>query len=206
MHYCIVESQTWFILPRKPSVNLRLRPVGHSEWSTLAFRSRNAPAGQFEQRTRRFRNQSDKPVLNHSFQAIVRHDPDAEPWATRMKDLQAFCRNLVRQIRELAVAPCFEIVLTSAGVTVRIDSDPQSFESRGSQFGLNDSRLQDLVDAPERISEYRGLGRIRPRDTVRFHQAGDHAAVRVALHEQLPGRVRSGQLTEPLCPARLRRG
>ena len=48
MHYCIVESQTWFILPRKPSVNLRLRPVDLSEWSTLAFRVRNAILGQFE--------------------------------------------------------------------------------------------------------------------------------------------------------------
>ena len=44
-----------------------------------------------------------------------------------MKDLQAFGRNLVRKIRGLAIAPFSEIVSTSAGVTVRIDNDPQSF-------------------------------------------------------------------------------
>lgn len=48
MRYRIVESQTRFILPRKPSVNLRLRPVGLFGWSTLAFRVRNAIPGEFE--------------------------------------------------------------------------------------------------------------------------------------------------------------
>ena len=48
MHDCIVKWQTWFILPRKPSVNLRLRPEDLSEWRTFAFRIRNAIPGEFE--------------------------------------------------------------------------------------------------------------------------------------------------------------
>ena len=151
MCYGIVESHAGFILPREPGVNLRLRPVDVLEWSTPAFRVSNAIPGQFVHRTRLFRNQSDKPVLEHPPEAIVRHDPDAEPRAAGMHDLQAYGGNLVRQIRELVAAPGSEINPTDGGVTVRIDHDAQSFESRGPKSASRTPGFR-ISSTPPRVS------------------------------------------------------
>ena len=142
-----VQAKTRRVLPRKPSVKLRLPLVDVLEPSALAPGLTSATLGQVVQLAGIVRNQSDKQILKRPAELIVRHDPDAEPWAGGADD-QALLGNPVWQLLKLTAAPSPELIPPGGGVTVCIDHDAEGFESRGFRFGLHDPRRQDIVTGP----------------------------------------------------------
>ncbi len=141
-------------------------------------------------------NQLYEKVFQHPGEPIVRHDPDAKPRATGVRNVQALDGDPFRQLSKLVGAPGSESLPTGSSVPIGVDDNTQGFKPRCPDLNLDNPWLQDLVDAAVRLDKHGVLrGLIRPHDAMRFHEVRNHALVRLALNEQLPGMVSRRQVT-----------
>ena len=167
-------------------MNLGLGPVRVLKRGPVTFCRGDAFLGQFVQVPRLGWDQLNEEVLQHPGESVVRHDPDSEAWTIGMNDLQPACWHLLRQRRKLIVNAALDLIPSFGCVTVCIYDNTWRLKSRGSYFGPDHARFQQLFYAAIRLDMDNRLSRNLPFNTVALNQKRNHTFVGIALYQQLP--------------------